>query len=177
MLESFFFHFRSSETTNSKLRYSCSFCDKTFANDKGLQYHEDRHQCNYKVVCFKCSKGFYNKRDFLKHFKIVHQGVRYNCTQCKKSFRSEKYFHYHMKLHETKTRETIPCPKCDKHSWRKKVSIFMRNAFTRSFDLFAMSAGMSLLPGPASRTIWSCTPGRNRLRVKSVESVLVPHFC
>ncbi|CAG9321502.1 unnamed protein product [Blepharisma stoltei] len=73
----------------SNYKYSCSYCSRTFDNEKGLKLHSGKKhpQQEKSELCPRCGNKFVHKYALDFHIKQVHEkSTRVVCTKCKKSF-------------------------------------------------------------------------------------------
>lgn len=100
----------------------CSYCNKTFVNQKAQQEHERymHEQDGDDVTCPICSRGFkrmrYLKRHLEYHGKVVElrspETHPVPCPQCEKRFTNEAQLTKHLFIHEKKRLMKITCKFC-----------------------------------------------------------------
>ena len=79
----------------------CSFCQKEFKNNAGLNKHIGRmHNSNKDVECPTCSRLFRSRYALKFHRKQVHEkSTRVPCPVCKKYFYNKYVLANHLAKH------------------------------------------------------------------------------
>ncbi|XP_055371589.1 oocyte zinc finger protein XlCOF20-like isoform X2 [Condylostylus longicornis] len=106
-----------------ELPYICKVenCNKRYASQKGLKYHQAKHS-NTTFSCSECNKQYSHKNKLQIHFKRHHSvGKTYHCVQCDKSFYGSYFLKKHMVCH-TNERPFL-CDQCPASFPRQKALI------------------------------------------------------
>ncbi|XP_049619312.1 zinc finger protein OZF [Syngnathus scovelli] len=84
---------------DEKIAGSCSYCDKTFAQNGPLIRHMRTHTGEKPHTCSVCGKGFTNKSDMVRHMR-THTGEKpFNCSLCEKKFSHKESLVAHVRTH------------------------------------------------------------------------------
>ncbi|XP_044729709.1 zinc finger protein 883-like [Chrysoperla carnea] len=84
---------------NSKRKFKCEECSKTFKTKSHLRSHSFVHTNERPYVCSVCSKGFNSNRNLKRH-TMIHTGEKpYACSLCSKSFNQQVTLNHHMRVH------------------------------------------------------------------------------
>ena len=67
--------------THHELKFSCDHCDKIFPFASDRDVHAIQHESKRKYRCKKCSKSFFMKGDLKKH-EEVHKNIIVKCSLC-----------------------------------------------------------------------------------------------
>ncbi len=76
--------------------YSCTLCEKSFANSSNLNRHMQVHTGNYSYYCEICRKGFNETNAFKAHMN-KHEGRSFPCQFCTNRYNSERSMKDHMR--------------------------------------------------------------------------------
>ena len=97
-------HYRSK---HEGIRYTCKYCDHTFAGMGTLKVHIQSVHEGIKYLCDQCDYQATLKYILQTHIKSQHKGVKYQCNECGNQFIQQT----HLKsVHEGKK---YPCVQCD----------------------------------------------------------------
>ena len=100
--------FHSNETTifNTREKFQCLTCNKTFKNTSRLQRHESVHERKDLIECSSCNICFTFKTELNDHVFNVHGGKKpkvkkknHHCEECNKSFSDTWKLQRHEKIH------------------------------------------------------------------------------
>ncbi|KAL7011170.1 hypothetical protein ACKWTF_014131 [Chironomus riparius] len=98
-------------------QFICSFCAKTFSEQKTLRFHEETHRtpldARKSFECPKCHHKFITKQACQNHISMKHEKVvTVSCPVdgCGKGFFTRKAMLEHQRTHRDKT---FGCNKCD----------------------------------------------------------------
>ena len=84
-------------------KFSCDYCEKTFAKNANLNDHMRTHTGERPHKCDICFKDFAQASALIRH-KRIHNGEKpYECNLCGKFFADSSNFSRHKKTHEGKS--------------------------------------------------------------------------
>lgn len=96
---------------------NCTFCTKTFADNRSLRDHQRIH--NRQFNCLFCAKTFSNISNLNIH-KRTHTGEKpFLCKICQKSFAAKEYFKRHSLEHLETPKQQLKCAICSYESVHK----------------------------------------------------------
>ncbi|XP_073538399.1 oocyte zinc finger protein XlCOF8.4-like [Phyllobates terribilis] len=108
--------------------YSCSECDKCFAQKSDLVIHRRTHTGEKPFSCSECGNCFNKKSNLLRHEKI-HTGEKpYSCLECGESFNKKSNLVAHQRDHTGE--KAFICSEC----WKcfKEKSYLVRHQKTHT---------------------------------------------
>ena len=81
-------------------KYKCSYCKKSFYDNRGLEKHTRIHTGEKPYQCIYCPAKFTTKFNLEDHTKRRHIGDKpHKCSHCNKSFTSKFELKKHSKVH------------------------------------------------------------------------------
>lgn len=85
---------------NSKKRYCCNACDKTFTTRFNLMKHKDIHENNWPKKCKFCDELLQTRAEYMTHFNEKHDDLKgFVCNHCGKKFFKERNLQCHKSIH------------------------------------------------------------------------------
>lgn len=101
------------------LQLTCKVCDKTFDNRKRLQQHSKVHETKTKYICDQCGKTYTNQFNLENHKSSQHgeyleesQNI-FKCRLCNEKYSNRTDLYLHMKTHTKETQQLL-CDTCGK---------------------------------------------------------------
>ena len=87
------------QSENTKKPYTCSLCNKSFAQNCTMIIHMRTHTKEKPFTCSLCSKPFSDKKNLTRHMGI-HTGEKpFSCMICNKMFSQSSHVKSHMQTH------------------------------------------------------------------------------
>nr|XP_054760197.1 histone-lysine N-methyltransferase PRDM9-like [Lytechinus pictus] len=92
-----------------QMRFSCSYCNKPFADKGNLVKHERRHKGIRPYVCLTCGRGFATNYSLTQHSYTHTKEKKFGCPQCDKRFTLNEHLTNHIyKVHTVHQKEQPP---------------------------------------------------------------------
>eukprot|EP00057_Strongylocentrotus_purpuratus_P003716 XP_003727210.1 PREDICTED: histone-lysine N-methyltransferase PRDM9 [Strongylocentrotus purpuratus] len=89
-----------------QMRFTCSFCNKPFADKGNLVKHERRHKGIRPYVCLTCGRGFATNYSLTQHSYTHTKEKKFGCPQCDKRFTLNEHLTNHIyKVHTVSQKE------------------------------------------------------------------------
>ena len=114
---------------NAKKPYTCSLCNKSFAQNYTMKSHMRTHTRGKPFKCILCSKPFANRSNLIRHMRIHTGEKRFSCIICNKLFLQNSHVKSHMQTHTgEKLYSCLQCNKSYAHKCTLKTHMMSHNS-------------------------------------------------
>ncbi|XP_036066799.1 zinc finger protein 519-like [Oryzias melastigma] len=102
----------SSHRTQTKKRYFCKECEKSYTTARSLNHHMKIHTGKKSHPCTECDKSFSQSSDLTRHMR-THTGAKpFTCSVCGKGFSQGVNLTNHVRIHAGE--RPFSCKECSR---------------------------------------------------------------